>query len=456
MRKKCTLLVFYKALYTTYRNGKAQAYTVNVYQKLIVVKNIVSGIKSSYILNLIPDADYDKKYLKQVGDRFINCGDKGGFSGVAFYTIPNLNRFLCMSKYENGVKIKKVFLSGKREQLEAKVAIVRELLGGIVLVGRQETTTRSFGEDDWEYTDWDDNFIEDWEEDGGWVEETEDGWLFIDENGDWFLMEDSNEDGDPDSVVVTPEYEEDYSDEEYDNYEEDYTEDDYYEEEGDTGYIDPDWDDDSYYGGSDSDTIDNSTEEKPKSPAEIAEQMNNNTQLIERMKEVFLGVFQQPNSLENGWIRDCKSLHAPNKQTISSIKFDWSMVDKSVTEWYHSHPGGGPIPSFADLKTLTKMYLSGYINTDDFSYGVISDFGCTSLIITSMVDFESFANRIHTEGSYIKDMFNETVNHGRSGSLKDKLSEYTDFLNESESGLELFFNNYDQENEEWKGWMIIE
>ena len=64
-------------------------------------------------MNLIPDAEYDKKYLKKVGDRFINCADKGGFSGIAFYTMPNLDMILRVNYYKNGVKKRGVFLSGK-------------------------------------------------------------------------------------------------------------------------------------------------------------------------------------------------------------------------------------------------------------------------------------------------------------------------------------------------------
>ena len=159
--------VHYKALYTTYHNGKAKAYSVNVYQKLVVVKNQSTGNMGTYILNLIPSAEYDKKHLKQVGNRFINCADKGGFSGIAFYMIPNLNRILRVNYYENGIKKKGVFLLGKNEQMEEKMRIAHEILHGVVTKGKKKATTRGYGEDDWwEYDDWwDDNDYDDEDDD---------------------------------------------------------------------------------------------------------------------------------------------------------------------------------------------------------------------------------------------------------------------------------------------------
>ena len=232
--------VHYKALYTTYHNGKAKAYSVNVYQKLVVVKNQSTGNMGTYILNLIPSAEYDKKHLKQVGNRFINCADKGGFSGIAFYMIPNLNRILRVNYYENGIKKKGVFLLGKNEQMEEKMRIAHEILHGVITKGKKKATTRGYGEDDWwEYDDWwDDNDYDDEDDDdyddsdkddllwdidsgafldpddfdsgNGIFEETEDGIIYIDQDGNVFEMEDLDGDGWIDTpvsseVVIEPE-----------------------------------------------------------------------------------------------------------------------------------------------------------------------------------------------------------------------------------------------------------
>ena len=206
--------IHYKAIYSTYENGKARAYSVNVYQKLVVVKNKNNGNMGTYILNLIPDAEYDKKYLKKVGDRFINCADKGGFSGIAFYTMPNLDMILRVNYYKDGVKKRGVFLAGKKEDMEEKMRIAYSIIDGVVVKGKKKVSTRSYGEDDW----WDDGWWEDedWDnwEDGGW--ESDSGFItigdslwYVDENGNAFKMEDFDGDGILETpvapgVVITP------------------------------------------------------------------------------------------------------------------------------------------------------------------------------------------------------------------------------------------------------------
>ena len=206
--------IHYKAIYSTYENGKARAYSVNVYQKLVVVKNKNNGNMGTYILNLIPDAEYDKKYLKKVGDRFINCADKGGFSGIAFYTMPNLDMILRVNYYKDGVKKRGVFLAGKKEDMEEKMRIAYSIIDGVVVKGKKKVSTRSYGEDDW----WDDGWWEDedWDnwEDGGW--ESDSGFItigdslwYVDEKGNAFIMEDFDGDGILETpvapgVVITP------------------------------------------------------------------------------------------------------------------------------------------------------------------------------------------------------------------------------------------------------------
>lgn len=208
--------IHYKAIYSTYENGKARAYSVNVYQKLVVVKNKNNGNMGTYILNLIPDAEYDKKFLKKVGDRFINCADKGGFSGIAFYTMPNLDMILRVNYYKDGVKKRGVFLAGKKEDMEEKMRIAYSIIDGVVVKGKKKVSTRSYGEDDW----WDDGWWEDedWDnwEDEGWYADSGfitigDSLWYVDENGNTFIMEDINGVLTPvtPDVVITPPEEED-------------------------------------------------------------------------------------------------------------------------------------------------------------------------------------------------------------------------------------------------------
>lgn len=186
----------YKAIHSDYVNGKATAHIVNVYQKLIIVKDMTTNSLGQYILTLIPDKDYEAKYKKQICEKFINCADKGGFSGIAIYTIPQLDLIIRVNHYVDGIKKAGVFLSGKRELMNKKVAIAQSLLQGLRLKQETQISTRSFGEDDWTI---------DWEEDDGTILQVGDDWIFIAEDGSWFIAIDDNGDGVPDTVVITPE-----------------------------------------------------------------------------------------------------------------------------------------------------------------------------------------------------------------------------------------------------------
>ena len=64
---------------------------VDVYQKLVLVKNRVTGKLGQFLLTLVPDIAYERQHQGEVADLFINAGDKGGFTGVAIYSIPGLD-----------------------------------------------------------------------------------------------------------------------------------------------------------------------------------------------------------------------------------------------------------------------------------------------------------------------------------------------------------------------------
>lgn len=369
--------IHYKAMYSTYKNGKAKAWITNVYQKLIVVKNQSTGNFGTYILNLIPDAQYDKKNLKAVANRFINCADKGGFSGIAFYTIPNLNRIIRVNRYENGIKKQGVFLSGKREQMEEKMAIAHELLKNIVLKGKKKVTTRSYGEDDyWDDFYWDDDYwddddsndnnssiIDDWINDGGMVIELLDGWIFIDENGDSFIAEDSDGDGEPDTVIIMPEPDDDDDDDD----------DNGGGSHPDTGYEDPDSEDDNNQesesaqeSGIDNPNNDNKDDQRPKDEQELKVTLNEINPILNK-----LGI-----NLDAYKIQLNKETCATNARTLpdNTIEvctqfFNYTANDRASILWheiYHVNNGHNEVPSTTnnriELPTPPTNILNG-INT---------------------------------------------------------------------------------------------
>mgnify|MGYP001629555725 CR=1 FL=1 len=187
----------YKAIRSEYQNGKAFAYIVDVYQKLIIVKDAETDALGQYILTLIPDRSYHARYKNEVGERFINCADKGQFSGIAVYTMPHLDIVIRANRYVNGVKTKGVFWPNKNQALKQKLKTLESILKGTVLKRRAAYSTRSFGEDDWDFGT-----------------EGEDYWpvgdgLFYDPDNETWLI-DFDGDGEPDSayipeIEITPE-----------------------------------------------------------------------------------------------------------------------------------------------------------------------------------------------------------------------------------------------------------
>ena len=79
-------------------------------------------------------------------------------------------------------------------------------------------------------------------------------------------------------------------------------------------------------------------------------------------------------------------------------------------EWYHSHPTGSMITSWADLKALAIRYQQGYVKSENFTYGIVSTFGCLSIMITSPVDFNAFATKVRNgNNSGLSVMFSSNI-----------------------------------------------
>ncbi|MEY8685748.1 hypothetical protein AB9N12_06260 [Bacteroides sp. AN502(2024)] len=188
----------YKAIYVTYELGQATINVVRTYQKLLIVKDTHTKLLGQYILTLIPDKEYERKNKDQVCDKFINCADKGTFTGVAIYSMPQTDLIIRANRYENGIKKKGASLLDKSKTPQERIATIKSILGGIHLKRSTSIKTRSF-EDDYNYNDDYDNNYDDsdnWQYDDYWV--VGDG-LYYDPNNDQFLV-DYDGDGNPESV----------------------------------------------------------------------------------------------------------------------------------------------------------------------------------------------------------------------------------------------------------------
>ena len=147
----------YKAVRSEFRNGKAEAYSVDVYQKLVVVKKhddeTGEDRMGQYILTLIPDKGYDRSHRGNVAERFINTGDKGSYSGLVVYFCGGLP--MRIAWYENGKETGWIsaFTAGDTNELLYRVSIIIRELSDIKFLRCLAVRTK-YGEDIWD--DWDD------------------------------------------------------------------------------------------------------------------------------------------------------------------------------------------------------------------------------------------------------------------------------------------------------------
>lgn len=184
----------FKAIYVDERSGKPSAGKVNVYQKLVIVKDVKSNRMDQYILTLIPSQLYDSRNGVQTCNNFINCADKGGFTGVALYSCVYSQVTARISTYKNGIKTGGVFLlnaSGKTN-LSNKYEQARALASAVYIQKKKMVLTR--GEDDYDYT-----------YDGGWFDD-----IIIEPEPDYSEWgENDNEDwlnsSSPDTTPIDPE-----------------------------------------------------------------------------------------------------------------------------------------------------------------------------------------------------------------------------------------------------------
>ena len=177
------------------QRGTPTLNTVNVYQKLVIVKDEQTDTKGQFLLTLIPDADYERQHKGNVAKRFINASSTNDFSGVAIYSIPGLDLIVRANKYRDGKKLRGVFMSGTSEEMFDKIKQLETILGTFTLRRYDLARARSLGEN---------TIIEDFERNGGVVIPHSDGWMFLDTDGSWFIMADYDGDGYPDTLVITP------------------------------------------------------------------------------------------------------------------------------------------------------------------------------------------------------------------------------------------------------------
>lgn len=174
----------YRAIRSEFTNGCAKAYSVDIYQKLIIVKkydnSVVDAPIGQYILTLIPDKEYASRHRGHVVERFVNAGSKNGYSGLAVYFLNGIP--VRLNKYVEGSKTKGISVFGETdiETLKLKYGEIFKELEGISIIRSSAVRTRmGEGGEEWEFRD-----IDDYYDLGNGYYQDEDGDYFIDIDGD--------------------------------------------------------------------------------------------------------------------------------------------------------------------------------------------------------------------------------------------------------------------------------
>lgn len=135
--------VWFEARFSDFELGKKSLCTVIASQKMIIVKDMRTGTLGLYILTLIPDRECNAKYKENVCDCFINCGDKGEFSGIAIYTQQSTNRMARASRYIKGQRVQSVFLLGEPETFPQRIRVLRSIFKDLTLTRNPVASTRA-------------------------------------------------------------------------------------------------------------------------------------------------------------------------------------------------------------------------------------------------------------------------------------------------------------------------
>lgn len=193
----------YRAIRSECNKGIAEAYEVAISQKLVIVKGKVNGkeIKSYYIMTLIPDRNFYAKNKNDLDKRFINSGNKNGFTGIVLYTIPGFSCPLQVCKYSNGIKTNAVCFIGCKDNLKEKIEKAKQLVGNIEIIRSVASIgTRGWEDMSYDWTQDDDansqNFWDDMLDMGKEHYPDGDFDTWFDGNGYWY---DSTGNGEPDT-----------------------------------------------------------------------------------------------------------------------------------------------------------------------------------------------------------------------------------------------------------------
>lgn len=160
-------------------------------------------------------------------------------------------------------------------------------------------------------------------------------------------------------------------------------------------------------------------------------------------------------TVENGWMKTKTGEYVyPDIREGNAMNYSSSLTSGKVfTEQYHCHPastGQSCIPSQSDLRKMAFYYQKGRIDVANYSYGVISDVGCISIIITSETQFAAFAKKVYNASGATEPVVNqawkEYVTGVVLGTPEASVGKLINFFKETNAGLSVMFRTMSSGN----------
>jgi hypothetical protein len=178
-------------------------------------------------------------------------------------------------------------------------------------------------------------------------------------------------------------------------------------------------------------------------PCISAQEISANTGLRSRADEL-LNKINTGTRVEEGWITANGVIHHVVGEE-GEVGYPSSVLNSfnnthSITERYHMHPKDqGPYPSWGDFTALADDYTKGRINEENFSYGVVSTFGCMSFVIADEAAFHAFMQKVDQGDEKLYNAYyamnKNTVRHGDNPAI----SKFIQFLDQQSSGISVLY-----------------
>ena len=187
---------------------------------------------------------------------------------------------------------------------------------------------------------------------------------------------------------------------------------------------------------------DQDPDKEDRSPCGAVSELSSNVALRSKVNNLFNAVQNyRVGDTENGWIKTATGEYVyPTMKEAEHLGYaGTSLSGKKITEQYHSHPAGAPFPSWADLKVLATRYQRGQIDVANFSYGVVSNMGCFTMVITSESAFSAFTKGV-LNNPKLKEEYDLMHEKKNTNGVDTAIAKFIDFLKASVSGLNVLFN----------------